>query len=100
MISQLRIYTVNRGMMDAWVKCFKNELLPMMESHGMRIDSAWANEAKTEFIWVRSYDSHEDLKTKESSFYGSPEWKAAVNHVASHIAKTAVRVMEPVLRTA
>lgn len=95
MISQLRIYTINRGMMPAWLECYKNELLPMMKAHGMRIDAAWATSAGTEFIWVRTYNDNEDLAAIEASFYGSPEWLAAREHVASYIAKTEVRLMQP-----
>ncbi len=29
MISQLRVYTVNRGMMDDWVKHFTQNLVPI-----------------------------------------------------------------------
>jgi hypothetical protein len=28
MVSQLRIYTINRGMMDSWVKLFHEQLKP------------------------------------------------------------------------
>jgi len=34
MTSQLRTYTINRGMMDEWVKLFTETLVPMQEKHG------------------------------------------------------------------
>ncbi len=50
MISQLRIYTVNRGMMDQWVKHFTETLVPMQEKHGIKIGGMWVNEDKNQFI--------------------------------------------------
>ena len=29
MVSQLRIYTINRGMMDSWVKLFNEQIRPV-----------------------------------------------------------------------
>ena len=31
MISQLRIYTINRGMMDSWLKLFEEHIRPIPE---------------------------------------------------------------------
>jgi len=50
MISQLRIYTVNRGMMDQWVKLFSEFIVPVQESLGMKINAMWVNEDKNQFI--------------------------------------------------
>ena len=50
MISQLRMYTVNRGMMDQWVKHFNEVLIPMQEKHGIKIDGTWVNEDNNQFI--------------------------------------------------
>ena len=55
MISQLRVYTVNRGMMDDWVKHFTQNLVPIQENVGIKIDGMWVNEDKDQFIWIRSF---------------------------------------------
>ncbi len=95
MISQLRIYTVNRGMMDEWAKYFKETIVPMHEKHGIKVDGMWVNEDKNQFIWIRSFADAEDVKTREASFYGSPEWNAEVDHARSHLARIVVQSMEP-----
>lgn len=95
MIAQLRVYTINRGMMDSWVKQFNEVLVPMQRGFGIGIESAWVNEAKTEFIWIRSYADAEDMKAKEAAFYGSDEWKAVVDYTRSHLAKTQVTPVVP-----
>ena len=61
LVSQLRIYTINGGMMDSWVKLFNEHLKPHHEKHGIPIEAAWVNLDRTEFIWVRSFDSVDQI---------------------------------------
>ena len=68
MISQLRIYTINKGMTDQWVKHFTEVLVPMQENLGIKIGGMWVNEDKNQFIWTRSFADAEDLKAKEAAF--------------------------------
>ncbi len=65
MTSQLRMYTINRGMMDDWVKLFTETLVPMQEKHGIKIEGMWVSEDGTQFIWIRSFADPEDVKAKE-----------------------------------
>ena len=96
MISQLRMYTVNRGMMDQWVKHFTETLIPLQEKLGIKIDGTWVNEDRNQFIWIRTFADAEDVKAKEAAFYASPEWLAVVDHTRSHLARLDVHTMEPV----
>ncbi len=48
MTSQLRMYTINRGMMDQWVKLFTEKLIPMQEKHGIKIEGMWVSEDSTQ----------------------------------------------------
>ncbi len=100
MTSQLRMYTINRGMMDEWVKLFTQTLLPMQEKHGIKIEGMWVSEDNTQFIWIRSFTNSEDVKAKEAAFYGSPDWNAVMDHARSHIARMVVQTMEPALNVA
>ena len=76
--------TVNRGMMDQWVKA--ENLVPMQERHGIKVNGMWVNEDRNQFIWIRSFNDAADLAAKEAAFYESDEWKAAVDHTRSHLA--------------
>ena len=95
MISQLRIYTVNKGMTDQWVKHFTEVLVPLQEKYGIKIGGMWVNEDKNQFIWTRSFADAEEVTAKEAAFYGSAEWSGTVDHTRSHIARTVVQAMEP-----
>ena len=93
MVSQLRIYTINRGMMDSWINLFEEKLRPGHEKHGISIESTWVNMDKTEFIWVRSFESLDDIPVKEREYYSSPERLAIGEEPQKHIAKIEVRTM-------
>ena len=95
MISQLRTYTVNRGMMDPWVKLFTETLVPMQEKHGIRIDGMWVNQDQDQFIWIRSFSDAADLAAKEKAFYDSEEWNGIVDRARSHLARVVVQQMDP-----
>ena len=96
MVSQLRIYTINKGMMDDWLALFP-KLIPVMEDAGIKVESTWVNEERTKFIWIRSYgDSVENIATAEAAFYGSEWWLANVVHVRSHLAHREIVQIETV----
>ena len=94
MISQLRTYTINRGKMDAWLKFYLDKIVQKLE---IPIEATWVNADRTEFVWVRSFDSVEDLERKEKAYYASAERKALGDTPLSYIAKIEVKLIEPVL---
>lgn len=93
MYAQLRVYTMNRGKMDEWVRWFDRKLAPLAIACSHRIVGPWVNEAKTEFIWIRVYDDAKDAQVKDDRFYNSPEWKAIAAEARDFIAKAEVKIM-------
>jgi hypothetical protein len=93
MPTQVRIYTINRGMLDSWVALFNANIVPTSAKFGVRVEAAWVNRPQNEFIWVRSFDNEEQLKTYESS----PERAVYHGETSKHIAKIEVRTVEHVL---
>ena len=84
--------------MDAWVEWFNNKARPVAEQAGHQVLGPWINEARTEFIWIRTYESAEDAKAKDEAFSNSPVWQAIVGEAAEFIAKIEVTPMSsPVL---
>ncbi len=93
MTTEVRLYTINRGMMDSWLAAFNEHIMPTSAKFGIKIHAAWVNRPQNEFVWVRSYDSQEKLDT----YMASPE-RAAYNGITGpHIAKTEVRTVDPVI---
>ena len=100
MVSQLRTYTINRGMMDSWLKVFDEEIRPIHDKVGMPIEATWTNAERNEFIWIRSFSSAEEIPEKEAAYFASDERQALGEKPTSHIAKIEVKVIERVLQPA
>lgn len=97
MVSQLRIYTINPGMMDSWLKLFEESIRPVHSKLGMPVERTWVNAEANEFVWIRSFKNAEEIPSKEEAYFASPERKALGDTPQKHIAKMEVRVIEPVL---
>jgi len=89
MVTQVRIYTINRDMLDSWIKLFNEKIVPTSAQYGVRVIGAWVNRPQNEFIWVRTFETDDTLKKYETS----PERGTYVNDTGSHIAKTEVRTV-------
>ena len=93
MYAQLRIYTVNRGKMDAWVEWFNSKAGPVAAQVSHQVLDPWINEARTEFIWIRTYESAEAAKAKDEAFSSLPAWQAIAGEAAEFVAKIEVTPM-------
>jgi quinol monooxygenase YgiN len=94
-VTQVRIYTVNRGMLDSWIKVFNEKVVPTSAKYGVRVIGAWVNRPQNEFIWVRTFASDEVLKVYETS----PERAAYTGETSPHLAKIEVRTVEDGLKS-
>jgi quinol monooxygenase YgiN len=90
MVTQVRIYTINRGMLDSWIQLFNEKIVPTSARFGVNVVGAWVNRPQNEFIWVRTFESEDSLKVYENS----PERAAYSPQTGSHIAKIEVRTVE------
>ncbi len=94
MIAQVRLYTINRGMMDSWLKLFNGRLAPIHEKYGMKIGGAWVHKQQNEFIWLRVFATPEEEKEKMGAYTKLPERVEVGDLPSQHIAKTEVRMTE------
>ena len=92
MLSQIRIYTINKGQLDAFLKHFKEEIIPIHERIGVPIVGTWVNRPQNEFIWIRSYKDKADLEAKGKAFQA--EVAAAGIKLGTTVAKMEVREVE------
>jgi hypothetical protein len=90
MVTQVRIYTINRGMLDSWIQLFNEKIVPTSARFGVNVVGAWVNRPQNEFIWVRTFESEEALQVYEKS----PERATYTPQTGSHIAKIEVRTVE------
>ena len=87
MIAQLRIYTINKGMMESWLSLFSSKLEPLLAENKISVQSKWTNDSGSQFIWIKTFKGSEtELQMHEKVFFESPWWLANVDTVRSHIA--------------
>jgi hypothetical protein len=92
MLSQIRIYTINKGEMDAFLKHFKEEVMVVHERIGVPIVGTWVNRPQNEFIWIRTYADKADLEAKGKAFQAEVA-KAGIK-LGANVAKMEVREVE------
>jgi hypothetical protein len=93
-LAQMRIYTINRGEMDAFLKHFTEQTAPLHEQVGIPIVSMLVNRPQNEFIWVRTFADEQDRDTRIKAFQDAA--KAAGVQLGGNVAKMEVRDTEPV----
>jgi hypothetical protein len=94
MITELRIYTANRGQLDAFVKAFHEQLMPIQAKYGIKVTGTWIDRSQNELVWMRTFDDEADRAAKTEAFRNAPEVAALGGQTISMIAKTQVRVLE------
>jgi hypothetical protein len=92
MQAQIRIYTINKGELDAFLKHFETDVMPLHKEAGWPIVSTWVNRPQNEFIWVRTHADAADLEAKTKAFQDA---RAAHNvTLGANVAKMEVREVE------
>src|SRR5215468_225498 len=92
MQAQIRIYTINKGEMDNFIKHFKEETKPIHDKVGWPIVASWINRPQNEFIWIRTYEDAADLEAKTKAF--RREVEATGITLGTSVAKMEVREVE------
>lgn len=92
MLAQIRIYTINKGEMDNFLKHFESEVMALHKQANWPIVSTWVNRSQNEFIWVRTHEDAADLEAKTKAFQDA----RAANNVTlgANVAKMEVREVE------
>ena len=64
-MDQMRSYTINKGMMESWIKLFETGIKPAREAVGMPVVATWVNADRNQFIWVRRFPDGPDSIGRE-----------------------------------
>lgn len=95
---QFRLYTINRGKLDAFVQAWKEGVYPLRQEHGFLIPAAWTIEETNQFVWIVMYDGPESWETKEAEYYGSNERRTMDPDPAQWIARAERWFVTPVVQ--
>lgn len=96
MTVQLRIYTINRGALDAFASEWNEKIKPLRLKLGFQIPGAWKIPATNQFIWLLSYDGPRDWETLDQAYHQSEERHAMQPDPARLIARIEGYFIDPV----
>jgi NIPSNAP protein len=98
MLAQVRIYTINKGQLDEFVRHFREETMPLHEKVGIPIVGTWVNRPQNEFIWVRTFADAQERDARTAAFQQAA--RDAGVQLGVNVAKMEVREVEPALEPA
>lgn len=96
MKTQIRYYTINKGMLQQWAKEWRELIKPLREKLGFKIECAYTIEATNQFVWVMSYDGPEDWDKLDRAYHQSDERKAFSPDPGRMLARVEQYFIEPV----
>ncbi len=97
MKTQIRIYTVNRGMLDQFMSEWKEKIYPLRLKYGFTIAGAWAIRETNQFVWLLGYEGPGTWEERDEMYYASPERKDMDPNPARHIARMELHFVETVV---
>jgi len=92
MQAQIRMYTINKGELETFIKHFTEETKPLHDKIGWPVVASWVHRRQNEFIWIRTHEDAADLEVKTKAF--RREVEAAGITLGTSVAKMEVREVE------
>jgi len=78
---ELRLYRAKDGELDAFVREWRQHVLPLRRAKGFDVLGPWVAE-DGRFVWILG---HEDLAAADAAYYASPERAAVDPDPARHL---------------
>ena len=77
--TELRIYEVYEGQMDAWVAYMEEVIIPFQESLGLVITERFRGETDdTLYVWMRRFEDGAQRVAQYEAVYQSDRWKEEI----------------------
>jgi len=94
METQVRVYRIKPGQLDAFVEEWREQMAPLRQRFGFEVVAAWASKEDDTFVWVLSHEG--DFAAADREYYMSPERAALDPDPARHIVEPRAFVARPV----
>ncbi|MDP6821869.1 MAG: NIPSNAP family protein [Dehalococcoidia bacterium] len=95
-LAQLRMYTVNKGMLADWEDLFKRYEIPGHQAAGITLEWLSHDLEEERFFWIRSFKNQWDMESSQNRFHEGLDWQAIKDRVPSLVAHGEVMLMNPV----
>lgn len=89
--TQVRTYTVKEGLLDEWVRRWKEEIVPLRLEFGFSLGGAWIDAERHHFIWEVSYDGPETFAERNRQYWASPKREAMALNPEDYLVSTEIR---------
>lgn len=95
MTTQVCVYRIEPGELDAFVEEWRDQVLPLRRRFGFEVVAAWASVEDDTFVWIVRHDG--DFEAADREYYPSPERAALDPDPAKRIAEPRAFRARPVL---
>lgn len=97
-ITQLRIYTINKGQMDEFVAAWRSQVIPLRQKYGFIVEGGWVFAEVNKFVWMVSLDgTPEAWEAQTKAYYDSPERVQMNPEPSSFVAHMDLNMVKSVL---
>ena len=84
MIYELRIYRINAGQRDAFVRHMEERIIPFQASKGMVIVASFiSNDDPDTYVWMRRFQDESDRERLYRAVYEDTHWINAIAPVTA-----------------
>ena len=70
---QVRMYVIKEGKLDAFVRLFDEQIVPLRRRFGFTVVGAWTVPEENRFIWVAGYEGSDPIQDADARYYASPD---------------------------
>ncbi|MFE9192749.1 NIPSNAP family containing protein [Micromonospora sp. NPDC007208] len=95
--TQLRIYTVRPGRLDAWVAAWRTLVVPLRQRFGFEISGSWVDVERQQHIWLVSHPGPQSFEEANVDYWRSPERIAMGLDPHDYLLSEEIRTVDPVL---
>ena len=93
--TQLRIYTMHPGRLEAWVELYRRRIAELRARHGFELE-AWTVAERDQFVWiVRRPGSTAEFEAADQAYYASPEHAPLHEEALAYLARAESWFLEP-----
>ena len=94
MITELRTYIIKRGMMESWLRHWR-QAMDRNIALGIRVEWAGSDpESMGTFVFLRSFRDEEERRRLEKAFYEGEWWRSVSEEVMTHVVTWESRLFE------
>jgi hypothetical protein len=96
MARQLRIYTMQDGRLDDWIRLYCERVRPLRERSGFAVEG-FAARGTNQFVWiVERPGSEEEFEAADRAYYEQPEHQPLHEEALQYLAKGESLFLDPV----